>query len=287
MAFFRREGIRGLFCGVERADFLNSQQGEVGVEVVDFGESGSDEGGVASGGVDGGGLGEFFSEGGENFADESAIADDGADLHGVFGGFADGAGGLREVDAGEESGALMKVVAESSEAGGDDTTEIGAALGSGDDVEGDGGAKVDHDGGLGQRGDGGGIGETVGADLMGERIVDRDGELAEMADLMGGDVSVGEGLGEEGGFLGNDGADGCVRDRLGGEALLDGIGSQLSGGKDGTPVEESGAVRESELGARVGVVDEEVDVQGDKLKRAGGKEKATGCPVAFECYELQ
>ena len=199
-----------LVGGIECANFLNAMKGQVGIHVGDLGHSGDNECGVAPGGVDGRGLGKFFGEGGKNFPDQSPIADDGADLHGVFGGFANGAGGLRQVDAGEQGGALMKVIAKRSETRGDDPAQIGAAGSCRDNVEGDRGAKVDHNGGLLQRSDGGGVGETVGSDLVGLRVVDRDGEFALMADLMGRDARDRERLGEKGCFRGNNGTDRCA-----------------------------------------------------------------------------
>lgn len=266
---------------IHGSDFMDTSQGDIEVHVFDFRHFTRDEGGVASGSIDGGCFGELFGERDEDFADEASVADDCSDLHGVFSGLTNGAFGLGEVDLGKEGGPLMKVVAECSEAGGDDPSEIGSSLAGGDDIEGHGGAKVDHDGGVGERDQGGGIGESVGANAGGIGVIDGDGELAVAADLMGGDSFVLQSGSEELGLLRDYGADGRARglflERGLAKNLANGLGGKLVSGHDGSPIEENALVREGELGAGIGVVDEEVDKQEIGEREQGAKKKR---PVA-------
>ena len=60
----------------------------------------------------------------------------------------------------------------------------------GDDVEGYGGAEVEHDAGAAVEGVGtDGVGQAVGADLLGLGVVDADGKFAKVTELMAGFVA--------------------------------------------------------------------------------------------------
>ena len=174
--------IRGEHTGGNESE---SVEGDVWIDGVDFRESAGDHWSISAGCDDVGVAGHFAAEAEEDFADEASISVDGADLHGVGGGFPDGGGWLYQLDFGKECGFSGEVSGHGAEAGGDDAAAIGGLVR--DDVEGDGGAEVDDDGGCAVAvEDADGVGEAVGTDLGWEGVVDGHADGAGVAELVDG-----------------------------------------------------------------------------------------------------
>ena len=223
---------------------------------MDFGEPRRNEGRVAAGGQDGGRGVQFALNGLENFTDHPAVTMDRTRTHGLGGRFADGGFRFGEINLGEKSGALVQVVGHGGQPRGNHAAEIaGLRPGPSHHVEGDRGSEVDHDGGRSNPGvHGHGVGQAIGADLLGTGIVNADGQCALVRDLV--ERSRGQSLPEESGFLRDDGGDdGGIE--FEGLQFFDESGFQFPSGDPLNIVALLTGSAECELGAGVGVVDQE------------------------------
>ena len=166
----------------ERRD-AQALKGEIGVDRVDLGHGLGDQCGVAAGGDDHRAAVDFGEQAVENAANQPAVAVDGPGAHGLHGGLADGAFRLGQIDPGQQGRALGQVVGHRAEPGRDGPAAVGG--GRGDHVEGHGGAEVDDDCGTAVAGfHRDGVGQAIGADLGGFRVVDADAEPAVGAEEM-------------------------------------------------------------------------------------------------------
>lgn len=80
-----RASLAGVRVVLLLADAKDTFEGEIGVEVLNFGHFTGDEGGISAGGMNDGRRGQFPREREQDFTNEAAVADDGSDLHGVLG----------------------------------------------------------------------------------------------------------------------------------------------------------------------------------------------------------